>query len=326
MTESKLPGNDLFWKTLKGLEELDSPRTLQGLCHELHVPEPVIYRVVHFLKIMGIEFNVHTSEKGVIIGPDPKNKHKSRVYIEMGITEWLAFQAHFPVIDIVENSVAHKLVVNKLSEAEKNFCDLDFFEAYATLSIEEDRETSEGIPDDLRTNLGLIGQAILEQKCLQITLNNGEVEDFYPHRMALINGKRILVGEPTANPCLSYFEIQDIRHVILMEYETFIPTLSRSDIQEFLDGLKEISDEHVRLILKIHGRDPQVMDPFQYYLGNPAVIQNRKNETIWAATVEPNEELLQWLVDLGDNVEIVDPEHMKSHLANYKESLKKGAA
>ena len=54
------------------------------------------------------------------------------------------------------------------------------------------------------------------------------------------------------------------------------------------------------------------------------MVTNAEGEHIWAASVEPSDEIFQWVYELGADVEILDPSAFKKEFLNYCEAkLKK---
>ena len=98
-------------------------------------------------------------------------------------------------------------------------------------------------------------------------------------------------------------------------------------MNEFISGFREVSGNEVRLILKITGSSDDLdLSPSYHFLADPYITTSASGDTIWAASVEPCEDLIAWLADLEDGVEILDPLDVRSQVEEYKRWNKKSQA
>ena len=84
-------------------------------------------------------------------------------------------------------------------------------------------------------------------------------------------------------------------------------------------AIRAVSGREERLVLKINQEVPVDLNPSYQFLGHPYMTANADGDFIWAASVEVSSELYDWLISLGDSVEILDPQGLKSEFEKYKE-------
>src|SRR5690606_40880888 len=102
------------------------------------------------------------------------------------------------------------------------------------------------------------------------------------------------------------------------------PKFSKFEIDEFVLGLRAIDENEIRLILKIYSIENFHLELKNQLISNPCMVTNPHGELIWAASVEPSEVIFEWILSLGESVEIIDPMSFKQSYLMYCESkLKK---
>lgn len=91
------------------------------------------------------------------------------------------------------------------------------------------------------------------------------------------------------------------------------------EVEEFITAIRAMNEKETRLILKIF--DPQSVNlfPDHQFLGKPCMITNPNGDLIWAAYVEACEPLYEWLLSMGESVEILDPTTFKQEYLRYCE-------
>ena len=55
-------------------------------------------------------------------------------------------------------------------------------------------------------------------------------------------------------------------------------------------------------------------------MADPYITTNMDGHVIWAASVEVSDELFEWLYELGDKVEILDPTSIKETYLQFLQS------
>ena len=135
-----------------------------------------------------------------------------------------------------------------------------------------------------------------------------------------------MVAEETIEKTLMYLPINKIDCVKELE-QKYTALHSQMEIDDFISGLRAINGNEVRLVLKIlNPENAQELAPLYHFLRKPYVISNPKGDLIWAASVEENEDLYEWLANLQNKVEILDPMSFKiNYLAFCERKLKTSA-
>ncbi len=134
-----------------------------------------------------------------------------------------------------------------------------------------------------------------------------------------------MIAEDLLDHCMMVVPVGEIAQLDFIELTTS-PRVSSFEVDELIAAIRSMNEKETRLILKIH--DPQSLNlfPDHHFLGKPCMITNPSGDLIWAAYVEPCDDLYEWLLTLGKNVEILDPGNFKDHyLAYCSQKLRKVA-
>jgi hypothetical protein len=147
----------------------------------------------------------------------------------------------------------------------------------------------------------------------------------FPAKIIHLEGKLSIIAEDANDHCLVVLSINDVKDISTMEAMS-VPQLACFEVDDFVAAIRSMNEKETRLILKIH--DPQSVNlfPDHHFLGKPCMVTNPNGDLIWAAYVEPCESLYEWMISLGENVEILDPLNFKKEFITYcEEKLKKVA-
>lgn len=335
MIATQSVADKLFWKCISYLMGLKAKKPLGEVCSELDVEESLVYTLVSFLD--SLHFYMEVREEGgvkVLVAPE----EKPLINIEFSLLEWLQFQTHFPQLASSPGSLGlHEEFFKKLADIENKYKKFDFFTAESLLknahpstkaltSINDIVENEIHIDDEIEDNiLNQIEKAISEHKILEVKLQNYNTIEVFPHKLVHIDGKISLVSEDRSDKSIIHFYIEDLKELKFLSYE-YRPNYSSLEVDDFISGLRAINDTEIRLILKIKDSQSLESTPEYQYLGNPSLIKNTDGEAIWAAYVEPNDGLKDWLVELGAEVEILDPVSFKMEFLEYcEDKIKKSA-
>jgi len=337
MSSYQSPGSDRFWSIIKQLEELTSPLSVDKFCQNLGIGQVELYRAIHFYQIMKVQFVVKEIDQLEMIVPPTEIP---KIYIEMSLTEWLSFQGHFPVLDQVKDSLFHQILVDRLVNIERCYQEYDFFEAYAALEMDDSpfkikaqinlvdavEPEVKSIFNDMPDIYQTIEKSLAHQEVLSISLKDGKTFQFFPHKIVHLGGNLHLIGEDLIGACLLYFDMDQINKVVVYQDKSHTPLVTSKEVEQFIEGMREIDGNTIRLILKITNPQNDDLVPLFQFLGKPALISNPKGEVIWAATIEPGEELFNWLYQLGSSVKIIDPLNFKQDFDRHvQENFKKSA-
>lgn len=308
-----------FWKILKFLMQMEKTQSFDEICADLKITKEHLGSIIHFLN--EINFNMDYS---VIHGEQrlsPPNQIPI-IKFEFNLLEWLQFQAHFPVFASMQGKPFYQDICNKLSQIESQYSGHDLFSAIETLQEVLKSNHQSHIGEKNPELLHFIEDSILDKKCIRLKLLEKSMI-VYPHRVVYLEGKLSLVAEDTQDKCLVNISLDQIQNLYEDSYERK-PIYSKFEIAEFIQGLRNVTESEVRLVLKVYSYEKFDPKLEHHFLGNPCMITNSQGEAIWAASIEPNDQLFQWLENLGADVEILDPIDIKKQFLKYCENkLKK---
>ena len=165
-------------------------------------------------------------------------------------------------------------------------------------------------------------EAIEKKRALKITAPPPPLK-ILPYRLVYLQGELSLVGEDMRTHQLLILGIGKIENIkaIKQKYQN---NFSSFDIDQFIEANRKMSDQEYRLILRLSPSFMHIdLEPKFHFFGNPCLVSSAQGDFIWGASVELNEELLQWLADIKKYVHIIDPPEIKDALVEYlvKDSL-----
>lgn len=168
-----------------------------------------------------------------------------------------------------------------------------------------------------------LDQAVAKKTMVKINTLSGKCYHVFPCKILHLEGKLSMIAEDVQDHCLTVISVTELESCIELE-EHGSPRVTNFEIEEFITAIRTMNEKETRLILKIH--DPQSVNlfPDHHFLGKPCMITNPNGDLIWAAYVEPGEDLFEWLISLGQNVEVLDPVKFKDEFLMYcEEKLRK---
>jgi hypothetical protein len=158
--------------------------------------------------------------------------------------------------------------------------------------------------------------AINMKQMVRVTTKQDKSYNIFPSRIIHLEGKLSLIAEDSQDHCMIIVAINELADVSLQE-SLKTAKVSSYEIEEFIVAVRSMNEKETRLILKIH--DPQSVNlfPQHHFLGKPCMITNPEGDLIWAAYIEPGDDLYEWLLTLGEKVEILDPAKFKDDYFAY---------
>lgn len=181
------------------------------------------------------------------------------------------------------------------------------------------REEALSAPDNLKIHSSKIEKAIRKNHLIKVQLKQNEIS-VYPHKLIFVESEIHLVGEESSEHCLIFTPLANIKNIEIQK-KPYKPFYSAFEVKEFIDSIMSLSDQSIRLVLKIKNFDSFDEKESSHFLGRPYVISNDRGETILAATVNKSQELIDWIISLGDSVEVLDPSDFKSEIQASLEEL-----
>lgn len=315
-----------FWEIIKYLVELDAKKSFEDICSELQINKRQLNSFITFLKEVNCQLELSSTEKGKVLNP-PKKQNK--IEVEFTLLEWLQFQAHFPALSSLEQKPYHEDLKSKLIEIENKYKKSDLFKPLPTLEKLNENKLYGAkhlslVSEQGDTNLIVeqIEDALLEGDILALQIDD-KVHKVFPRKIVFFDGDFNLIGENIVDQSLLNIKISFIQNLESFT-EDWHSEFSDIEIDDFVSSLRQMSDNSVRLVLKVYNRQNFSLDLDYQFFENPCVFSNPLGEYIWAATIEPNNKIYQWLFELGEDIEILDPKDFKLEFLKYCENkLKK---
>jgi len=170
-----------------------------------------------------------------------------------------------------------------------------------------------------------LDELVLKKSPITLITTEGKSFQLFPCKIIHLEGQLSMIAEDANDHCLVVMGLTDIQEFSPLE-ALMTPQVASFEVDEFIVAIRAMNEKETRLILKIH--DPQSVNlfPDHHFLGKPCMITNPNGDLIWAAYVEPCEDLFEWLITLGTNVEVIDPGQFKDEFLMYcKEKISKVA-
>lgn len=164
---------------------------------------------------------------------------------------------------------------------------------------------------------------IFEKHLLSLTTHEEKNYNLYPCKILHLEGNLSLIAEDSKDHCLIIVPLKEVKEIeTIQKYSE--PRVTPYEVEEFIMAVRSMNEKETRLILKIHDPHSINLFPEHHFLGKPCMITNPNGDLIWAAYVEPCDSLYDWLMSLGENVEILDPVRFKEEYLMYcEEKLRK---
>jgi hypothetical protein len=320
MKSSSILDQEKFWEIVEYLVELDHTKDFKAICLDLSITNRQLNSFINFLREVDYQLETAQTENGKDVIPPEKD---STVKVEFSLLEWLEFQAHFPVIGTMEGKPFHKSIKNKLEQLESEHNNHDLFSPLPTLESILDSGKLELIPSRFSNGvIEFIEESIIDKKAIQLESENKNYKVF-PRKIVFVDGDLLLIAEGSADGCLISIDIKSIINVH-EEDISWKENFSKFEVNDFIKSFRSMDENTVRLVLKIFSRERFNLNLSHHFFENPCMFSNASGDYIWAATIEPNEELYEWLCELGSSIEILDPTSFKVEFLKYCENkLKK---
>jgi predicted DNA-binding transcriptional regulator YafY len=178
---------------------------------------------------------------------------------------------------------------------------------------------------ELQSFVKILDEAVEKKQIVSVRCASEKSYQVFPCKIIHLEGKLSMIAEDAHDHCLVVLGLSELTDVHVVA-STSVSKVSAFEVDEFIVAIRSMSEKETRLILKIH--DPQSVNlfPDHHFLGKPCMISNPNGDLIWAAYVEPCDDLFDWLLSLGGNVEVLDPGKFKDEFLSYcEEKLRKVA-
>lgn len=166
-----------------------------------------------------------------------------------------------------------------------------------------------------------VDEYIVKEKCIRLTFSNQKKCTVFPQRVVFLDGVLSFVGESTVDKSLVCFPFDQI---IAVEFyaEVYEARFTPFEINDFIVNTRFINEKEERLVVKFLNGNQTNLLPAHHYLGNPFVTSNLNGDMIWAASIEMCQDVYEWLYELKDQIEVLDPGHIRKEFRLYCEQRK----
>lgn len=327
MTKRSILDQEKFWEIIKYLTLLDTKKSFQAICSELSITKPQLNSFITFLKEVSFQFEIESCSEEYFLVP-LKESQGVKVKIEMSLLEWLYFQAHFPSFSTIADKPYHKELASKLAEIENENQKHDLFAPLEVLDNIYNNELNIvdiSVKNPVQSTVEFIQEAIILEQTVSLDITGFQQSlNVYPRKIVYLDGCFNLIGESLKDGCLINLKFDHIVNAQVAGAKEWEVVFSAYEIDEFISSLRFISDNSKRLVLKLFSLEKFNLNVDYQFFEKPCLFTNTNGDHIWAATVEPNEKLYDWLAHIVDDVEILDPIDFKRDFIDYCErKLKK---
>ena len=316
--------DDKFWKGISFLTELENEISVTDACLELEVSEEMLFHYVHFIKQVNFGLNIVDNGDSVMLVPP---KDKPVINVNFTLSEWLAFQAHFPLLEAYAGKPFHIQLRHKLALMEQRHKSYDLFDSGRVFEMLKQNQSKglveiiEGEEVAFEKVADKLEFSIIDKSIVNLTFQNSKRISVFPHRLVHIEGGLSLIGEEVKDRTLVCIAVSEITSVDISLTDKYRPVFTMIELDDFITSLREINENEVRLVLKVHNPENFNNSPPHHFLRNPYVVTNPEGDTIWAASVEACEDLFDWILEHGETIEILDPHDFKMQYLEYCENL-----
>lgn len=318
MLKSSLLNQEKFWTIVKALAGLKEEKSILSFCDEFEISESQLNSYLLFMQEVGFRFE----SKNEMLTPLTPDKIIS---LQFNLLEWIQFQAHFPALSTCKAKPYHEDVKMKLIELEEKYKEHDLFNPLQALEeIFKNQMPALAVEGSNPTQqiLMFLEESIIDRKSVVVNYQDKELK-IYPLKIVYFEGGLNLIGENILDGMLTNLKLEKISsaHEVSSHYQ---PVFSPGEVEGFVSSLKAMHEKVVRLVLKIYEHENFGIHLNQVYFHNPCLFTNPEGDYIWAATLEPSPAVFEWLCDLGQYVEILDPTSFKREFLKYcEDKLKK---
>jgi hypothetical protein len=182
------------------------------------------------------------------------------------------------------------------------------------------------LPKDKQKDLiiNFLDKCIKSENCCYLSVRSQKFH-LYPWSLVHLEGELKLIAEDVWDKTITSLALNDVDAFFTSshKHKTIRTNL---EIDEFITAIRMMSENEVRLILKIKDSENIELFPQYHFLGKPYMLTNPEGDLIWSAYVEPCDSLFSWIAEIKDQVEIMDPSDFKQNFESYLKTTHKKAA
>lgn len=309
MSDKSLKVDASMWKKLGLLAKNDSNTPWEKLAQEMGIPQDEARHLMVALKDAQQELEVHTGES-------------DEVFQVWDIAQWCQ------LTQLLEEMSSRPEVIPLLKQQRQH----PAYPVYVQLRQRwQEMSRKQGpqlvtVEDEFTAHkIRLIEEALMEKNTLLVECSTGKLWSLIPCKITYLEGELSLIAEETHDHSLMSLELGEIKNIKSAE-KIKSPRAGLHEVAEFIRALRSMSEAETRLVLKIKNPDQFTLMPDYQFLGKPCLITNPEGDLIWAAWVEPCDELFEWLMSMDEHVEILEPSEFVLDYAVYcEEKMRKMA-
>lgn len=179
--------------------------------------------------------------------------------------------------------------------------------------------------DHSQYKIAQVEEALLSRDTLLVECRSGKLWSLIPCKLTFLEGEMTLIAEETHDHGLMSLSLEEMRN-IKRAGKVKEARAGVHEVADFIRALRAMAETETRLVLKIKHPDEFSLMPDYQFLGKPVLVTNAEGDLIWAAWVEPSDELFEWLSTMEEHAEILEPSEMLLDYAAYcEEKLRKMA-
>lgn len=309
--------NNHFWAILKQIDELTEMVELESFLAEFSGADfncEIIYDVLQFLSDLNYPVQIEEIKGEKYLLP---NSRAEKINFSLSFSDWIALQAHLPLLHAYKEHDFSKSI-------HKAFADISA--KYPAFNLNQEGSSTdelsfcfkETLSDLLLKYVNHVEEAFKVEALLLVSVENKTYE-IYPHKLIMLEGELTLIGEETTDRCLVSYSLEEVSKIKLNKINEYTVNYSRFEVDEFVMAIRAVSGREERLVLKIDQNKPVNLNPAYQFLGHPYMTANSEGDFIWAASVEISSPLYDWIISMGESVEILDPADVRSEFEKYRE-------
>ena len=280
-----------FWLVVDEVLGISQRTPLKSILDKFELSEAQFNCFYTFFKDSGVDIKLFDSDEVSYLRVG-KNKD---INLNITLDQWLSFQAYFPVIeDLKAESIYDESLSSHLSLVTDT--ELDFVS-----DLEE--SIAKGVSCKLELEFG-------NQKVL-------------PLRLVTIQDQLHLVFESIE---LRTFDIVDVNEITGFQASTRVckSIYTPKEVDGFIKNIRMLDSQEERLVIKVKEFQYFHKNAKNEFFRNEVMVQNYRGERIWAASIEPNDNIFEWIFSLGKSIEIISSDLIKKEYLKFcQRKLKK---
>ncbi len=314
--------DDKFWKLLKFLEAHENESySWKALSKELQIEMESLTSYFTFLGSFQISLDSFKGKDGEML---LEIGYFEPIQFELSFSGWLALQAHFPLTDGHKGKALNHILKDELQTIEGQHVGTSLFDA-----LEIEKTLKNGLQSGVNSFVIKIEEIKKLNITANITLPGKKNLEVYFYKLVHLDGELNVIGEEVGDGALIYLPLKNILSIRAKKDHQYTSKYSIHEINDFIQAMRTVMGSEERLVLKVKDQSIQSIETGYHFMANPYITSNMEGDIIWAISVEVSDKIFQWLFDLGDKVEILDPTSIKEGFEIFKKerssSYKKAA-